>query len=238
MDRKAFISELEKNLKVQGVSDIEGIIEEYEDHFRFKMADGYSEEEIAARLGNPKEVAAQYLPAATAIRRSGGSKAVIAIGLVFADIFAVMLFVLFFAWVAVLGAVAVACATLGVALIANFNVVSLIPVMPYLGAAIMGIAFLALAILSGLGTFYCWRYAAWLTSTYYRWHKRCLSSDPGKHLAVEIPGSQLSPRTRRILRRLTGIAVLVFGAAFILGYIIMALQAGAIEFWHAWSWFI
>ena len=35
------------------------VVEEYQQHFAFKLADGYSEEEIAARLGDPVALAAQ-----------------------------------------------------------------------------------------------------------------------------------------------------------------------------------
>lgn len=43
--------------------------EEYEQHFVFKLADGYSEEEIAAKLGDPTALAAQFDAAA-----QGGEK--------------------------------------------------------------------------------------------------------------------------------------------------------------------
>lgn len=34
------------------------ILEEYEQHFAFKLADGYTEQEIARNLGSPFEIAA------------------------------------------------------------------------------------------------------------------------------------------------------------------------------------
>lgn len=238
MDKKSFLNELEKHLLAQGVADIEGILEEYEDHFRFKLADGYTEAEVAARLGDPQEVAAQYLPARTSVRRSGGSRAVTAIGLGFLDIFAGALFILFLAWVIALGASAIACAALGASLIIGFNPGGLIPYMPYAGALIMGIACLALALLAALGTLACWRYTRIWSVTYCRWHKRCLAAESGKHLAAAIPGAQLEPRTRRVLRRLTGIAVLVLGVGFILAFVVLAIQAGSPGFWHVWRWFV
>ena len=69
------------------VSDVEEIIAEYDEHFSFKLSDGYSEEEIAAKLGNPEEIAMQYL-AGNPERKSGAKKAIVVTGLVFADIFA------------------------------------------------------------------------------------------------------------------------------------------------------
>jgi hypothetical protein len=41
-----------------------------------------------------------------------------------------------------------------------------------------------------------------------------------------------------LLRRLTGLSLAIFGVGFVLGYIVLALSAGAFEFWHVWSWFV
>lgn len=237
MDKQSFLTELEKTLNMQNVADIESIIEEYEEHFKFKIADGYSEEEVAARLGSPSELARQYSPAEK-IKRPVG-KAFIVTGLVFAGILVLLLFILFFGWVAVLGALTVVCATLGFVLIGRLDVMSLLPNVPNPGSAIMGIASLALAVLAGLGTYYCWHYVLQLAKAYIHWHKRCLAAGAGKPLSPSIAKTpQFKPRLRRRLRLVTVIAVAVFGVAFVLAFVVLALQAGAIEFWHTWGWFV
>ena len=50
MRRNEFIETLKENLERNGVRDTGDIIEEYEEHFAFKLADGYSEEEIKGKL--------------------------------------------------------------------------------------------------------------------------------------------------------------------------------------------
>ena len=60
MKKHEFMARLENELRRRNVADSADVIEEYEQHFAFKLADGYSEEEIAARLGNPEELAAQF----------------------------------------------------------------------------------------------------------------------------------------------------------------------------------
>ena len=50
MNRNEFIETLTKKLRENNISDIDEIIAEYEEHFNFKLSDGYSEEEIAALL--------------------------------------------------------------------------------------------------------------------------------------------------------------------------------------------
>ena len=57
MTKLEFMTQLERALKKHGAADCEDIMEEYEQHFAFKLADGYSEEEIAAKLGAPEELA-------------------------------------------------------------------------------------------------------------------------------------------------------------------------------------
>lgn len=60
MKKHEFMARLENELRRRNVADSADVIEEYEQHFAFKLADGYSEEEIAARLGMPEEMAAQF----------------------------------------------------------------------------------------------------------------------------------------------------------------------------------
>ena len=60
MTKAEFMTRLESELRRRNVADKADIIEEYEQHFAFKLADGYSEEEIAARLGTPEELASQF----------------------------------------------------------------------------------------------------------------------------------------------------------------------------------
>lgn len=111
MTKNEFLSRLEAELEARRVPEPEDILGEYRRHFEYKLADGYSEEEIAARLGAPEELAAQFEPEREAPRPSrAGSAARSALtwtGLVFADMFVLSFFMLFASWVAV-----VACAAL------------------------------------------------------------------------------------------------------------------------------
>ena len=47
MNKKEFLDELRKELKKNNVSDIEEIIEEYDNHFNYKLEEGRTKEEIA-----------------------------------------------------------------------------------------------------------------------------------------------------------------------------------------------
>lgn len=59
MTRNEFVTQLTAELHKRNVAAAD-VVEEYQQHFSFKLADGYSEEEIAARLGDPVALAAQF----------------------------------------------------------------------------------------------------------------------------------------------------------------------------------
>ena len=57
MTRNEFVTQRTAELHKRNVAAAD-VVEEYQQHFAFKLADGYSEEEIAARLGDPVALAA------------------------------------------------------------------------------------------------------------------------------------------------------------------------------------
>lgn len=67
MTKHEFMTQLADALHKKNVADAADIMEEYEQHFAFKLADGYSEEEIAAGLGDPVTLAAQFGEADTSV---------------------------------------------------------------------------------------------------------------------------------------------------------------------------
>lgn len=89
MTKTEFLTRLGAELKARKVADMDDILGEYSRHFDYKLADGYSEEEIAARLGSPEELAAQFeseAPEKSAKHGGGARSAVTWTGLVFLDI--------------------------------------------------------------------------------------------------------------------------------------------------------
>lgn len=50
MTKHEFMTRLANELHKRNIADSADVIEEYKQHFAFKLADGYSEEEIAAKL--------------------------------------------------------------------------------------------------------------------------------------------------------------------------------------------
>ena len=132
MTKHEFMARLTSELRKRNVADAADVTQEYEQHFAFKLADGYSEEEIAAKLGSPEELAAQFECTNTA-KKVGGSKALAVTGLCFA--------------------------ALAICLLGGWNIAGPIPAMPYWCGAILALSFAALTVLLVVGCVY---YAAFL----------------------------------------------------------------------------
>ena len=237
MNRQEYLGSLEKALIAAHVPDSKEIISEYAEHFDRKLQDGYSEEEIAAKLISPKETAGQF----GELRHENikaGSRLLSAGGLFFTDIFMGSFFILLYAWVIALGAFAVASAVSGfIALIgiSVWNTIHIIPEMPYICSLLLGITLLALAVLSAIGTEYCRLYVTQILKGYARWHQRIW----GK-VGISLPlplHPVINPKKRRIMRTITLIALVVFIVAFITALGSMMLSTGSLEPWHVWHWF-
>ncbi len=101
MNKREYLAQLERELKRNHVPDAGEILNEYAQHFAFKLADGYSEEEISARPGEPAALAAQFDgPSAPP---KAGNKPLAAFGLCFVDLLAVCLFLTLLAWSLAMG---------------------------------------------------------------------------------------------------------------------------------------
>lgn len=57
MNKRAFFTQLEASLKGLSTSEKQDILSDFEEHFIMGIAEGKSEEEIAKRLGQPKQIA-------------------------------------------------------------------------------------------------------------------------------------------------------------------------------------
>lgn len=151
MTKNEFMAKLTDEVKKRNIEDAADVAEEYEQHFAFKLADGYSEEEIAAKLGDPTALAAQFDAAA-----QGGEKrsAVLTwLWLWLADFVFGMASVLLLAFGVVLAACVLSFGLTGVCLIFDLGRLPFVslPAMPYWCGAILGVSLLALAVLESQG---------------------------------------------------------------------------------------
>lgn len=203
-----FMQRLSDELQKRNVADAADILQEYEAHFAMKMADGYIEEEIAARLGDPTALAAQFDDAEETPEKKGGSKPLVVAGLCFADVFAGLFFILLAAWGLVLAAAALGAAGTAVCLLGKVELGGLLPELPYWCGAMLALTLAALAAASG---------------------------EAGLPPLPISP--QFFPKARRRLRTVALVALALFAVCFVLAYFVCSLSAGSVQFWHAWGWF-
>ena len=87
MTKSEFMTAPAAELNQRKIEDSEDILDEYRQHFAFKLADGYTEEEIAAKLGDPVRLAAQFEPSDTSRSGEKHSAALTWLWLSWADLF-------------------------------------------------------------------------------------------------------------------------------------------------------
>lgn len=238
MNKKEFMDKLKNSLLESGISDIDDILNEYEEHFLFKMADGFSEEEVSLKLGDPKELAKQFVQEAPVIKVKKKNRFLTGLGLGFLDIFVGCIFLVLFIGVIALAAVAISSATAGVLLITKMNIASLLPVMPYKSAVMFSVGLIALAILVFITVVYGFLWFKQLLVSYSRFHKNCMAKASNKAVyPAKATFLQVSGKLKRTLRGTILVSLVIFLVAFIGGYAVSALEAKALEFWHVWEWF-
>lgn len=237
MTKSEYLSRLMNELKKNHVEDADEIVGEYEEHFAFKLSDGYTEEEIAAKLGDPAALASTF--DAASAQRGNSSRITAVLGVGISDLFSAMFFALLFAWEAVMIVLSVACAALSVCLLTDLNIASLIPPMPYWCGAVFGIAIAALAIFAAIGCFYFAALTRQLMRSYGRFRRNTLAASSGKATLPSLAiYPQFSARTNRRIRSVALISLVVFAACTVLAMVVSMLSSGALEFWHVWGWFV
>lgn len=244
MTKNEFLSRLEAELEARCVPEPEDILGEYRRHFEYKMADGYSEEEIAARLGPPEELAAQFEPAAPAksAKRAGTARAAVTwTGFVFLDIFVLSFFLVFACWVLVVACAAVAAGLTALCLLIPFDMQPYVnlPEMPYWCGAIYALALAALAVLSAEGCGYFSRLLVQLCRAYFRFHRNAIAAAAGRPVLPSLPcAPQLAPARRRRMRKVFLVSLIAFVLFAAAAFVTSVLTAGAVEYWHVWGWFM
>ena len=238
MTKTEFISELTLQLKKRNIADYADIIEEYEQHFAYKLSDGFSEEEICAKLLDPKTLAEQFVSADSSKPHSNAF--LTWLWLIWADLFFGIFSILLIAWGIVMAACVISFGVIGISLILNLGSLPYItlPQMPYWCGAILGLSLLSLSVLSVCATVWFFKFIRQLFRFYSRFHSNTLSSAKGGAVLPSLPiAPQAELKTKRRLRKTALISLTLFAVCFVLSYIVCTISAGSFEFWHVWKWF-
>jgi len=239
MRQNEFMDLLDRELQALKIADIDEIIAEYSDHFTCKLADGYAEEEIALKLGDPQELAKQFAQDSPRPKKSPANKVVVAIGLGFADICIGSIFSMLLAFTILLSGAAVVSAAIGICLGLGLSGFGLLPPMPMYCAWVFVPAMFALAVLAAIGSMYCFLYIKQLVRAFCRWQSNVMAAASGNPVYPSLPmHPRMKSKTSRRMRQTTLIALTVFALFFVAAYAVCAISAGALGFWHAWHWFV
>lgn len=166
-----------------------------------KLADGFFEEEIAARLGDPAILAAQFDETERAPQKESGSKPLTVIGLGFADVFAGLFFLLLAGFGIVLAAAALSFGVAAVCLLGGLNIHGLLPAMPYWCGVILGLSLLALTALFAVGCVYYGAFLRQLIRSFGRFQHNAMANASGLAVPPPLPISpQFSAKAKRRLR--------------------------------------
>ena len=110
--------------------------------------------------------------------------------------------------------------------------------MPYWCGAILGLSLLALTALFVVGCVYYGAFLRQLIRSFGRFQHNALANASGSAVLPPLPISpRFSARTKCRLRTTALIALALFAACFVLSYVVCALSAGSLQFWHVWGWF-
>ncbi len=236
MTRSEFISFLKTALKDKQISDYEEIIEEYEQHFTFKFRDGYSEDEIAAKLGDPTIIAEQFDK--NEIKPKIKHKIQSLIGLGVLDFFSFIFYTVLICFGIGIAAFISSSLVCAVCLIGQANIYNLIPNMPYHIAIVFGATLIALSVIIIVSFIYYIVLLKQLYRSYKRFHCNTVSAANGKATLPSIPAiPQLAPKKHCILQKILTISFLTFVFLFAVSFVVAAVTAGNFEFWHIWEWF-
>ncbi len=236
MTKNEFNEILKNALKDRGISDYVEIVEEYEQHFAFKLRDGYSEEEISRKLGDPAVIAEQYDK--SDVKAKSKCKWLTLIGLGIMDFFAAIFYIVLICFGIGIAAFTVCLALGSVCLIGNMNIYNLIPDMPYHIAVIFGITLIALAVVTAVCFVYYIALLKQLFIFYKRFHRNTVASAKDRAILPSVPATpQFSPKMNRFLRKILTVSFLVFVFLFAASFAVAVITAGDFEFWHIWEWF-
>lgn len=234
MTKQEYLNGLRTELGKNAIADADDIITEYEQHFLFKLADGFTEEQIAAKLESPAQIAIQYAGIPAQGKRKSRKKAFLVLWLSIIGIFEVTLYAAFLWFVVALLCASLVPAALGVELMIGMNVLNILPPMPYGGAIVFGVMLLSLSIILVIAALFCFAYLKQMVRASLRWRKNLLSEEPLPPLPLN---PQFTPKGKRAMRGVFLGAVLIFGTTFVLGYTILAFYTHSMAFWHALGWF-
>ncbi|MFA5526708.1 MAG: DUF1700 domain-containing protein [Acholeplasmataceae bacterium] len=213
MTKDQFIDALRQGLKKHHVTDIDDIIEDYEDYYREQQALGKSEQEIAHRLGDIKRIIADYGTTKTHQKRWFDIVAI--------SFLALPLLIILYGLLITFIASSVTTWAIAIYYLFNVSTFEFMPSIPtgiHLGYVVWMLAtsvfFLSLSI----------RFVATLKSMTQQYMVK---------QTIRIGDYHIKP----IFQKLFIYSMIISLVVLVIVFILSVIHAQSFEFWHAWGWF-
>ena len=183
MNKQTFITQLKRALEPLKQGAQLEILADFEEHFANGQASGKTEAQVAEELGNPRELAQQYIAESEDNEKKAinagrvGRSMFVAFGLLLLDaIIMIPLIASVFAVIVSLWAVPLSLAASSIALflLPLLNFISFAAMVPYWLAIIVALSLLGLAVAMSVGMFYVSRYFIKFLVDFARLHKRVI----------------------------------------------------------------
>ena len=164
MNKQAFMSQLKRNLMPLKQSARQEILADFEEHFNDGAKSGKTDAQVAKELGDPKQLAQQYLTTVqkeekTSVPESVGRGIFVGLGLLLLDaIILIPIVASLFAVVISLWAIPISTFASAIAFLIYPLFTALTVSMPYYIALMASIALLGFTVASAIGMFYLSKY--------------------------------------------------------------------------------
>lgn len=214
MNKIDFLTQLEKELKKHNVSDIVEIIDDYREYFDQQISIGQKEENIASYIGEIHSIVEDYIVVEKGNRKKWFE-------LVTVSVIAFPLLILSYGVLIVTAASAVAFWAIAIYYLFDINSFSFMPFIPL----VPRLFYIACALSAAAMMFsFSVRYYGMLNSM----TKQYIVKQSIRIGDYSIPSIYI-----KIFR----FSVISFILLFIITFIVSAISAGSIQYWHEWQWF-
>jgi uncharacterized membrane protein len=229
MTKKTFIETLKVGLAKMNISDFDDIIRDYETHFANELAKGKSEEEIASEIGDINQILADFAPEIKSQKETNGRGALLA-GLIISDVFVLLFFLIAIILILIPIAIFASGSALGIYYTFGLKLISIFPNMPFWTGLLFGLSFFSLGLIGLTSTYYYARLLSLMIKKYSSWHHSVLRKTDKQFICL--------PKSSNLMNKLVLFSTFGFLIFAVFAYIVAAISAGSLGFWHVWGWFV
>jgi uncharacterized membrane protein len=214
MNKKTFTETLRRGLKNNGIKDMNDILEDYEAYFYNQLQLGKNEDEIANRLGDVKKIIDDYKNSSE--RKKNQWFDYVSVGFIAVPML-VMLYGLLFIFVGTI----ISSWAIAIYYLFQLNSFSFMPAIP------LGVHLLYVLTFLAFSAFF------FSLSVRFFAHLKSMTTQYIVKQSIRIGYYQV----RSIYKKIFKYSIIIGIISIMLTYIVSAILAQDLQFWHVWNWF-